>query len=253
MTDTDTSTDTDTDTADVTPLPRRRPPRLTIVEQHAAFSDALEGSLWGRFRVRQVVVPGRATAAGIVAAARATRPDLALVSSRLGPYVDGEAVIDGLSGHGAAVVALCSTPVDRDPASWGRWLRAGAVGVLSHSCDLATLRDALDRAAAGRPLLDAAQREPLLAAARRADDHAGSARSRLDSLTPREREIVTQLMGGRSTAAIAREGVVSEATVRTQIKSIFAKLGVNSQLAAVALAHQAGWSAPAEHWLSVAG
>ena len=40
--------------------------------------------------------------------------------------------------------------------------------------------------------------------------------------------------------------VVSEATLRTQVKSILAKLGVSSQLAAVAIAHQAEWQAPAQ-------
>jgi DNA-binding NarL/FixJ family response regulator len=40
---------------------------------------------------------------------------------------------------------------------------------------------------------------------------------------------------------VAQEAFVSEATVRTHVKSILAKLGVSSQLAAVALARDAGW------------
>ena len=51
-------------------------------------------------------------------------------------------------------------------------------------------------------------------------------------------------MKGRTVREIATLGVVSEATVRTQVKSVLAKLEVTSQLAAVGLAHQAGWRAP---------
>ncbi|MFC7496273.1 MULTISPECIES: response regulator transcription factor [unclassified Nocardioides] len=235
----------------VTALSSRRP-RLTIVEQHTAFADALEGSLWGRFKVRKVIVASTATAAGVVTATRATNPDLTLVTTRLGPYISGEAVIDGLARTGHTVVALCPSSAEADPVRWGRCLGAGAIGVLSQSCGLATLHEALDRACVGESHLDRAQADRLLAAARRDDADHWSARTRLASLTPREREVMTHLMGGLCTAEIARRAVVSEATVRTQIKSVLTKLGVRSQLAAVAVARQAGWSAPAEHWLSVA-
>ncbi|MDF1606290.1 response regulator transcription factor [Nocardioides sp. YIM 152315] len=243
--------DVSSDSTSVTTLSSRRP-RLTIVEQHVAFADALEGSLWGSFRVRQVVVSSTSTASGVVAATRATRPDLTLVTTRLGPFIEGEAVIDGLARTGVAVVALCPSSADADPVRWGRCLRAGAIGVLSHTCALATLHEALDRALAGEPVLGRSETDRVLSAARRADADPWSARARLDSLTPREREVVTHLMGGLCTAEIARRSVVSEATVRTQIKSVLSKLGVRSQLAAVAVAHRAGWSAPADHWISVA-
>ena len=53
--------------------------------------------------------------------------------------------------------------------------------------------------------------------------------------------MLRQLMQGHQVREIARLNVVSEATVRTQVKSILAKLEVSSQLAAVGLAHEAGW------------
>ena len=53
-------------------------------------------------------------------------------------------------------------------------------------------------------------------------------------------------MKGRAVREIAGLSVVSEATVRTQVKSILAKLEVSSQLAAVGLANQASWRPPAE-------
>ena len=51
-------------------------------------------------------------------------------------------------------------------------------------------------------------------------------------------------MRGRAVREIAGLSVVSEATVRTQVKSILAKLEVSSQLAAVGMAHEIGWQAP---------
>jgi DNA-binding NarL/FixJ family response regulator len=68
--------------------------------------------------------------------------------------------------------------------------------------------------------------------------------ARLDLLTVREREVLAHLMRGHTVREIATVGVVSEATVRTQVKSILAKLDVTSQLAAVGLAHRVGWRPP---------
>ena len=57
-------------------------------------------------------------------------------------------------------------------------------------------------------------------------------------------EVLGALMEGKSADAIAAESVVSVATIRTQIRSILSKLGVNSQLAAVARAQEARWEPP---------
>jgi DNA-binding NarL/FixJ family response regulator len=61
-------------------------------------------------------------------------------------------------------------------------------------------------------------------------------------LTPREQAVLAALMEGKHAKQIAAESFVSLGTVRAQIKSILLKLGVSSQLSAVALARQAGWS-----------
>ncbi len=62
-------------------------------------------------------------------------------------------------------------------------------------------------------------------------------------LTEREGHVLAELMDGHCAEEIANAGGVSISTVRSQIKSILQKLGVSSQLAAVALARRAGWSA----------
>ena len=61
-------------------------------------------------------------------------------------------------------------------------------------------------------------------------------------LTEREKFVLAELMEGHGAEQIAKAAVVSISTVRSQIKAILQKLGVNSQLAAVAMARRAGWS-----------
>ena len=75
--------------------------------------------------------------------------------------------------------------------------------------------------------------------------HAHELRRRLSALTAREAQVLGQLMLGQTVREIADAWRVSEATVRTQVKAVLAKLQVSSQVAAVGLARQTGWSAPA--------
>jgi two-component system, NarL family, nitrate/nitrite response regulator NarL len=63
-----------------------------------------------------------------------------------------------------------------------------------------------------------------------------------DRLTRREEEVLSALMRGAKAREICAQSFVSMPTVRSQIRSILTKLGVTSQLAAVALAYQTGWS-----------
>ena len=60
-------------------------------------------------------------------------------------------------------------------------------------------------------------------------------------LSPRERTVLAALVEGESVTDIAARAVVSVATVRTQVRAILEKVGVCSQLEAVALAHKHGW------------
>ncbi len=60
-------------------------------------------------------------------------------------------------------------------------------------------------------------------------------------LTPKETQVLADLMAGRNAKSIARASGLAEATVRTHIRSVLAKFGVNSQLAAVVLARDLGF------------
>ena len=79
---------------------------------------------------------------------------------------------------------------------------------------------------------------------KRDESFMSSQRLEFDRLTPREEEVLSALMRGAKARDICTQSYVSMPTVRSQIRSILTKLGVTSQLAAVALAYQSGWSGP---------
>lgn len=119
-------------------------------------------------------------------------------------------------------------------AEWGVVAEGGAVAVLPSNSALDEVAAALAAAARGELGLDAADRNDLSVQwaelrARRADLAA-----RLHTLTPRERQVLDMLYAGDSVTHIAHLLELSPATVRSQVKAVLRKLGVSSQLAAVA-------------------
>jgi two-component system nitrate/nitrite response regulator NarL len=87
----------------------------------------------------------------------------------------------------------------------------------------------------------AEERRALVAHYRAQHARAAEQHELLETLSQRESEILSHLTWGQAVGEIARLSFVSEATVRTQVRSVLAKLGVSSQLAAVALARSNGW------------
>ncbi len=85
-------------------------------------------------------------------------------------------------------------------------------------------------------------REDLLAGLRQSRVADRARRAPFDALTPRESDVLRGLIAGESAEEIARSQYVALSTVRSHVKSLLRKLGVNSQLAAVALARDADWT-----------
>jgi DNA-binding NarL/FixJ family response regulator len=172
-----------------------------------------------------------------------THPDIVLLDLDLGPFGDGARLIPSFVQSGAAVVVVTS---DDDRARWGECLRYGARKVIRKSSPLNEILATLRRIGENLPVLAPGERDQLIRTWHEQRVQQQAMRSRLAQLTDRESQVLGHLMHGRTVREIATLGVVSEATVRTQVKSILAKLGVCSQIAAVSIGNELGWRSPVD-------
>lgn len=212
-------------------------PRVLIIEDHELLAQTLTVAL--RADGLDVVLPDELTHEAVLAAADATRPTVALLDLHLGSSVSGMALIGPLRERGIAVV-MCTG--ERDELQLAEAVEAGAIGVVAKSSSFEELEQAIREAVELGTLLSPHEREEMLAELRRQRSERRRRLAPFDTLTPRERSVLAGLMAGKAADTIARESFVSLATVRSQIRSVLLKLGVKSQLAAVAVALEAGWS-----------
>ncbi|GHJ39530.1 response regulator transcription factor [Streptomyces sp. TS71-3] len=166
-------------------------------------------------------------------------PDVILMDIRM-PGVDGVTAtreIAALPGTRPAVVAL--TTFDSDAALLGI-LEAGASGFLVKSTPPEDLLNLVRVAADGHTVLspDAARR--LLALSARTEDHRRAARRRADGLSARERDVLRCLGHGLSNGEAAARLFLSEATVKSYVSRLLAKLDLPNRTQAGLLAIEAG-------------
>jgi DNA-binding NarL/FixJ family response regulator len=207
-------------------------PTLVVVDSHSLVADTIALAL----RERGIEVSAAEPAAFIARIGDDAPPGgLVLLDLDLGDGRDGVELVPPLCRAGWRVLMLTAS---RNQTRLALAVAAGAVGWVCKSSPFDDLVQAVVRSAAGRPLLSAAEQARLLAVARTAGAVAQRERERWQRLTPREREVVSRIVAGRRPALIAREFVVSVATVRSQIRSILAKLEVGSQLEVAALARR---------------
>nr|WP_222131971.1 response regulator transcription factor [Pseudonocardia sp. C8] len=212
---------------------------IWIVDDHPLVASSLATGLRAAGHdARVLAVP---SAPEVVAALGPTTvPEVVLLDLELGydgtgRRIDGAELVGPIRAAGRRVLALSD---DTGPERIGAALAAGAAGAVPKSAPFGTLLAALRDTLHGRPVVPPVRRRELIERhlAHRRDRH------RLDeafaALTTREREILELLAAGRRAPAIADSYVVSVATVRTQIRGVLTKLGVNSQIEAVALYHR---------------
>jgi DNA-binding NarL/FixJ family response regulator len=125
-------------------------------------------------------------------------------------------------------------------------LRAGATGFLLKDSPRADLIAAVRAAAAGDALLDPSVTRRLIEAFARRPAQTSPPPSRLAALTGRERDVLLLLARGCSNAEIAAALFVSEATVKTHVGKLLAKLGLRDRVQAVILAYETGLVIPGE-------
>ncbi|MGI3785316.1 MAG: response regulator [Janthinobacterium lividum] len=183
------------------------------------------------------VVGTAADGAEAVEVAARTSPDVLLVDLKM-PGVDGVEATRRVRALEPPPAVVVLTTFDDEAWVLGA-LRAGALGYLTKDADAAAIADAVRAAAAGRLLLDATVRARLLAATGdvRGPASVGAAR---EGLTAREVEVLRLVARGAANREIARALVVSEATVKTHVNHLLAKLGVRDRAQAVAWAYQHG-------------
>lgn len=120
-------------------------------------------------------------------------------------------------------------------------VHAGATGLVASSDLMIDTVDQILAMVKGEQLLSELRRNELLNLFRTHRVDRDNRFMPFESLSRREGEVLCLLMEGHSVAKIAESSFVSIGTVRTQVKAILRKLGVNSQAAAVALAYRSGW------------
>ncbi len=179
-----------------------------------------------------------------VAQSQAHAPDVVLMDIRM-PGMNGLEATRLITGSGPdtgpRVVML--TTFDFDEYVYEA-LRAGASGFLLKDAPRHDLIAAVRAAAAGDALLAPSVTRLLIEAFARKPPAMAPAPSALASLTARERDIVRLIARGRSNAEIAADLVVSEATVKTHVGHMLAKLGLRDRVQAVILAYETGMVVP---------
>lgn len=214
--------------------------RVVIIEDHALFAESLELTLAREgYDVRRLELPeDGGSLATLKAQAIRLHPRVVMLDLDLGRLGDGISLVGPLAQSGSNVVVVTAST---DRGRWGACVRAGARKVLSKTRPLQETLSTVRRLMQGLPVMDTDELESLLEEWRVHRSEIEETTDRLARLTPREKEVLSRLIGGITVREIARDSVVSEATVRTQVKSILAKLEVSSQLAAVGMANHVGW------------
>jgi DNA-binding NarL/FixJ family response regulator len=215
---------------------------VVIVDDHQLFAQSLEIALnaAGHAAVR-VELPESASTGPLISKVLHQHPKLLLLDLDLGSHGDGFSLIEPIARSGTDVLVVTGT---EEPGRWARAVLAGARKVLSKTSPLPTVVATVDRLLKGLPVMSREERDDLLDAWVKEREGHEQLWAKFDQLTLRESEVLGLLMQGHAVRDVARHSNTAETTVRTQVKSVLAKLEVSSQLAAVGLAHQIGWRPP---------
>ncbi|MEU4220745.1 response regulator transcription factor [Actinoplanes sp. NPDC026623] len=184
------------------------------------------------------VVGEAANGAEAVAAVRRTRPDVVLMDIRM-PELDGlEATRRILADAGTGPRVIMLTTFDLDHYVYAA-LTAGASGFLLKDVTPEHLVAAVRLVRSGDALLAPAITRRLVERFARRDS-APAVHGDLSTLTPRELEVLRLLAQGLSNAELAGRLHLSEATVKTHVARILAKLGLRDRVQAVVVAYRSG-------------
>lgn len=191
------------------------------------------------------IVGEAADGAEAVAAARQLRPDVIVMDIRM-PIIDGLTATERILAADDDARVLVLTTFDLDEYVF-RALRAGASGFLLKDTPLDELVLAIRLVARGDGLLaPSVTRRVIEEFARRPVPATAGPDGPLPELSGREREVLQEVVQGLSNAEIAKKLFVSEATVKTHVRSMLFKLGLRDRTQLVIAAYESGfvWAAP---------
>jgi DNA-binding NarL/FixJ family response regulator len=174
----------------------------------------------------------------VAAAVAAHSPDLVLMDVRM-RRIDGVTATRLLNAEGSAPPVLVLTTFDDDDALWGA-LDAGAAGFVLKDASAEDLIAAARAVAGGAAWLDPKVAPRVLTAFRTNVRPRMTEAARVDELTEREHDVLRLMARGATNGEIAAALIVSEATVKTHVGSIFSKLGVRDRAAAIVFAFDHG-------------
>jgi DNA-binding NarL/FixJ family response regulator len=189
-----------------------------------------------------------------VAQTEALRPDVVLMDVRM-PELDGVEATRRIVASGSAARIIILTTFDLDDYVYAA-LRVGASGFLLKDAQPADLLSAIRAVASGDAVVaPSITRRLLNAYAHRLTAPRGDAEGRADpaqgerfeQLTAREREVLLLVAASLSNAEIAGRLVLSEATVKSHVGRILAKLDLRDRVQIVVFAYETGLVTPGAH------
>ena len=232
---------------------------ILLVEDHVSLRQALALMF---AEETGFVVTGQA---GTLAEARALigRFDLAILDPGL-PDGDGLSLIPELreanprrkDSPGCAVLILTAS---LDRALFARAVEAGAAGFLHKTASIAEITDAVRRLCAGETIIPPEEIADLLQLTSQRRGLAPAAKAAVESLTPREKQVLRALADGLDNKEIANRLGITVETERNYLSNVFAKLGVHSRLQALVFAVRFGVveipvvSTPTQHASRITG
>lgn len=184
------------------------------------------------------VVAEAADGRAAVAAVPASRPDVVLLDIKM-PVLDGLAAIGEIQRHAPGVRVVLLTSFGTQPNAQ-RAVREGAAGFILKSCAPDELIRAVRAAHAGQAYLSPQVTRFVLDMIPHADVARGqAAAARLAALSPRESQVMSLLAEGLPNGSIARKLRMTEASTKTYVSRILAKLGCANRVQAALLARDA--------------
>ncbi|NNL47644.1 MAG: response regulator transcription factor [Acidimicrobiia bacterium] len=205
--------------------------RVLLVGQERLVMDALRVALQSNHM--NVVSTSGAQATEVLKSVASVRPDIVIIGDRH----DRPDLIKQLSALDTKVLVIC--PANRVVEA--RCIVAGASAILNMGQPYNELLQTIDDILAGKVLVTKAYLQEMQLVMREMKQIERDKRRKYERLTTREMAILAEISAGRSATEIAESSYTSVNTVRSHIKSVLQKLEVNSQVQAVAMAHQNGW------------